>query len=128
MVVGTNYSVYSGIQTCYRKRGARLISRQILPHHILNEQMLRGMDDFAGYATDDKEKCGSTEEDLESRKGRVSVNFVDEGPVRVPNRTESRDTDTESFTYEHFPVVCPTCRGTGRVHQGNAKFDKYPLF
>eukprot|EP00795_Rhopilema_esculentum_P014275 gene14275-5306_t len=75
------------------------------------------MDDFAGYATDDNEKAGSTEEELESRKGRVSVNFADEGPVNIPSRTESRDTDTESFTYEHFPVVCPTCRGTGRVHQ-----------
>lgn len=22
------------------------------------------------------------------------------------------------FTYEHFPVVCPTCEGTGEIYEG----------
>ena len=66
--------------------------------------MIRGMDEFGS----DKEEGAS---------GGVSVNFSSD-VRRLSSRKESRDTDTESFTYEHFPVVCPTCRGSGKVHEG----------
>ena len=30
-----------------------------------------------------------------------------------------RDTSkTADFTYEHFPVVCPSCEGTGSIKEG----------
>ena len=72
--------------------------------------MIRGMDNF-GDVGDDGESDASNAHN-------VSVNFAaDVGEVSA--RRVSRDTDTESFTYEHFPVVCPTCRGVGQVHEGD---------
>ena len=72
--------------------------------------MLRGMDNF-GNVEDDRESESSTVGNI------VSVNYSTDVGI-IPERRESRDTDTESFTYEHFPVVCPTCRGVGQVHEG----------
>jgi len=71
--------------------------------------MLRGMDNF-GHGEDDGESESSTVGNI------VSVNHPTDVGI-IPDRRESRDTDTESFTYEHFPVVCPTCRGVGQVHE-----------
>lgn len=73
--------------------------------------MLRGMNDFGG----DMEDGGDADDSSTQRS--VSVNFLADGK-RAPHRRISQDTDTESFTYEHFPVVCPTCRGVGKVHEG----------
>ena len=76
--------------------------------------MLRGMDNF-GHGEDDGESESSTVGNI------VSVNHPTDVGI-IPDRRESRDTDTESFTYEHFPVVCPTCRGVGQVHEGDNVF------
>ena len=72
--------------------------------------MLRGMNSFG-----DMEEDG--ESDSSSACRNVSVNYAADIGVS-PERRVSQDTDTESFTYEHFPVVCPTCRGAGQVHEG----------
>ena len=72
--------------------------------------MIRGMDNFGDVGEDGESDS--------SNARNVSVNFsADVGGDS--ERRVSQDTDTESFTYEHFPVVCPTCRGVGQVHEGD---------
>ena len=43
-----------------------------------------------------------------------------------PRSSHSLQT-SDSFTYEHFPIVCPTCRGSGKIPEGmyRCKFAKW---
>lgn len=66
--------------------------------------MLRGMDNFAQGGEEFEE--GIT---INCNKKNHS------NPKKVQSPRRKSPQDRESFTYEHFPVVCPTCRGTGKV-------------
>ena len=82
--------------------------------------MLRGMDNSTGNNGEDGDTAVS------NARSSVSVNCSSDIKT-IQNRKISRDTDTESFTYEHFPVVCPTCRGAGQVHEGNVPSTLLPF-
>ena len=69
--------------------------------------MLRGMDNFAQGGEEFEE--GIT---INCNKKNHS------NPKKVQSPRRKSPQDRESFTYEHFPVVCPTCRGTGKVRAG----------
>ncbi len=69
--------------------------------------MLKGMNGYVEEVDSDEDDHGT------------SING--KSPCNHDIRPRSPRSPGESFTYEHFPVVCPTCRGSGRVLEGKYK-------
>eukprot|EP00794_Sanderia_malayensis_P003434 gene3434-3929_t len=77
------------------------------------------MDNFA-QADEDSEEDGKRCASINNRSPIENDWRSTKTPTKCPSRRSSlyhRGSDTESFTYEHFPVVCPTCRGSGKVSE-----------